>query len=352
MEQKKEFWDISRLRGWDKNPRAIHPKDFERLKIQITRLGQYKPLLITPDGEVIGGNMRLKAYTELGIKDIWVSIVTPKDDKEKIEYALSDNDRAGFYVEDDLEKLIGDFPDLNWGDYAVDFREPRVLDDFIDSLKPKDEAPPDLLTGEPVSKLGEIYQLGRHKLMCGDSTKSEQVEMLMDGKKANMVFTDPPYNVNYGATMKDTLRHKVSAVNAGRTILNDHFKDRQDFYKFLYSSINAIKPFVTGDLYICMSSSELDTLQNAFRDLGGHFSTFIIWVKNSFTIGRSNYQRQYEPILYGWFEKSSHYWSGVRNLSDVIKSDDFKVDDDGQVWLRAENIPSDIWEIPRPRISK
>jgi DNA modification methylase len=188
--------------------------------------------------------------------------------------------------------------------------------------------------------------------MCGDSANHEQIEKLMDGKKASMVFTDPPYNVNYGATMKDKLRHKVSSENAGRKILNDHFETKQEFYQFLYNSISGIRPFVIGDLYICMSSSELDTLQRAFRDCGGHFSTFIIWVKNSFTIGRSNYQRQYEPILYGWFDKSSHFWSGIRNLSDVIRSDDYKIDEDGVVWLKAEGIPTDIWDVPRPVKSK
>jgi DNA modification methylase len=101
-----------------------------------------------------------------------------------------------------------------------------------------------------------------------------------------------------------------------------------------------------------MSSSELHTLQKAFADCGGHFSTFIIWVKHHFTLGRANYQRQYEPILYGWFDGSSHYWSGVRNLGDVYKQDDAYIDELGQVWLRADNLSTDVWEIDRPMKSK
>lgn len=129
----KDIRKINELREWDKNPRSIKEKDFERLKKQIVKLGQYKPLLITPDGEVIGGNMRLKAYRELEISDVWVSVVTPKDENEKLEYALSDNDRAGFYDEDLLANLTGEYPDFNWGDYAVDLKEPMSIDDILKS---------------------------------------------------------------------------------------------------------------------------------------------------------------------------------------------------------------------------
>lgn len=169
-----------------------------------------------------------------------------------------------------------------------------------------------------------------------------------------MIFTDPPYNVNYGATMKDKLRHKTSLVNNGRKILNDYFENNADFYNFLFNAILSIKPHVVGDVYICMASTELHTLQKAFADCGGHFSTFIIWIKNTFTIGRSHYQRQYEPILYGWFEKTSHYWSGVRNLGDVYGKNELQYDEDGAPLVRVEacGIEADIWEFPKPTISK
>lgn len=166
----------------------------------------------------------------------------------------------------------------------------------------------------------------------------------MGGQRDRMVFTDPPYNVNYGATMQDKLRGTT------RQIKNDNFKTKQDFYQFLYDALSAVRPYVTGDVYVCMSSSEVHTLQKAFQDCGGHWSTFIIWVKNSFTIGRSNYQRQYEPILYGWFEGSSHYWSGIRKLGDVYK-DEVKTDELGQAWIKVEGlehgIESGVWEFPR-----
>lgn len=198
----KDTRKLSTLHGWKDNPRNITTKDYERLKLQIQKLGQYKPILVTKDGEVIGGNMRLKAYQELGITDIWVSEVNPKDDNEKLEYALSDNDRAGYYDDDLLANLIPNY-DIDWSQYAVDMKPPEDIQALIDRIAPveEDEAP-EVADGEAVSKLGEVYQLGKHRLMCGDSTKIEDVEKLMDGKKADMVFTDPPYGVEYKSHRK------------------------------------------------------------------------------------------------------------------------------------------------------
>lgn len=338
MDKNKTIWNISKLSNWEKNPRSVSEKGFARLKKQIQKLGMYKPLLVTEDGTVLGGNMRLRAYRELGIKDVWVSVVDAPTEEKKLEYALSDNDRAGFYDDDLLANLTAELPDFNWGDYSVDLKEPTNLADLLDQFKEvvEDEAP-EVSDGPPVSKLGEVYQLGRHRVMCGDSTKIEDVEKLMDGKKADMVFTDPPYNVDYSGT-------------AGR-IKNDKFKSNSDFYQFLYDAISALRPFVTGDVYVAMSSSELHTLQKAFLECGGHWSTFIIWVKNTFTIGRSNYQRQYEPILYGWFDGSSHYWSGARNLGDVVKQEN-TMTDGTSVYIKAENLPMDVWEFPKPMQNK
>jgi len=178
-------------------------------------------------------------------------------------------------------------------------------------------------------------------------------KLMCDSGAASMVFTDPPYNVNYGAPMKDKLRHKVSPQNAGRKILNDHFKTNKEFYDFLYKAISAFRPYVSGDVYICMSSGELHTIQKAFADCGGHWSDFIIWAKNRFTLGRANYQRQYEAIMYGWFEESTHYWSGARNLSDIVGTDTLQYDFDGVPLVRVEpgGIEGDLWEYPKPNKS-
>lgn len=141
--------------------------------------------------------------------------------------------------------------------------------------------------------------LGEHKLICGDSVKLETYQSLLVNELADMTFTDPPYNVDYG-------ERKIKNDNLGA-----------DFFKFLSDSCSNILKFTKGACYICMSSAELSNLQKAFTDAGGRWSTFIIWAKNHFTLGRSDYQRQYEPILYGWKNKNDHYWCGDRNQSDV-----------------------------------
>ena len=195
---KRETRKLKDLKNWENNPRSIKEKDFERLKTQIRDLGQYKPLIITEDGIILGGNMRYRAYQELGIEDVWVSIVKADSEEERMRFALSDNDRAGYYDEDLLANLAGSYPDFNWEDYAVDMREPRNLKDVLDQFTEvvEDEAPP-LDKEKVVSKEGELYKLGKHRLLCGDSTKEENVERLMGGSLANLIFTDPPYNVNY-----------------------------------------------------------------------------------------------------------------------------------------------------------
>jgi DNA modification methylase len=204
------------------------------------------------------------------------------------------------------------------------------------------------------SKTGDLFLIdGRHRILCGDSTDPDQVSRLMDGKKAEIFFTDPPYNVDYGSSLKDKKGSKRGGKKPGRKILNDNFKSSLEFKEFLKRAILAAKPFIKGDVYIFMSSSELHTLQSAFAECDGHWSTFIIWIKNHFTMGRSNYQRQYEPILYGWFNKTSHYWSGVRNLGDIYY-DEIQKDEEGNPLIRMESgsVESNIWEYPRPQKSE
>ena len=151
--------------------------------------------------------------------------------------------------------------------------------------------------------------MGPHRLLCGDATVAESYERLMQGAVADMVFTDPPYNVNYANSAKDKLRGK------DRAILNDNLGD--GFHDFLLAALRPTIAHCRGAIYVAMSSSELDVLQSAFRAAGGHWSTFIIWAKHTFTLGRSDYQRQYEPILYGWPEGANRHWCGDRDQSDV-----------------------------------
>jgi DNA modification methylase len=196
----------------------------------------------------------------------------------------------------DLELLGFDDADLD-----------RLLATPLEEVQSADEAPEP--PTEPICRLGDIWICGQHRVLCGDATVLSDVEKLLAGELADMAFTDPPYNVNYANSAKDKLRGK------DRPILNDALGD--DFGTFLYDACVNLLTVTKGAVYVCMSSSELDALQKAFRAAGGKWSTFVIWAKNTFTLGRADYQRQYEPILYGWKDGADHYWCGARDQGDV-----------------------------------
>jgi DNA modification methylase len=195
----KLLWNISKLRNWDKNPRSIKSNKFQELKERIKKYGQFKPVITTLDGEVIGGNMRLRAMKDLGIQEIWVSVVEPKTNAEKIEIALADNEEMGYYQEDQLAELISEYKnEIKLESFSIHLGDGVNLEDLLNKYQPEEiiEDEPPEVEEEAISELGAIYQIGNHRLMCGDSTNIEQVEMLMDGKKADMVFTDPPYGMS------------------------------------------------------------------------------------------------------------------------------------------------------------
>jgi DNA modification methylase len=285
----KDFRNISTLYEWKDNPRNITSKDFDRLKAQITKLGQYKPLLITKDGEVIGGNMRLKAYNALGIKDVWVSVVEPKDENEKLEYALSDNDRAGYYDDDMLANLIPNY-DIDWSQYAVDMKPPEDIQKLIDRIAPieEDEAP-EVDETQTISKRGEVYQLGRHRLMCGDSTKIEDVEKLMDGKKADMVLTDPPYGIGYKYEEHPSGNYK-----------DDFTKEEyKDFYKHLVDIGKRCSKDDSAE-YWWFDQSRLETVWKAVGEVA--YKELLVWSKDFYPYkkGNAKFCADYELCYYFW----------------------------------------------------
>jgi len=204
----RELWPIDSLIPWKDNPRAIKGDDFKRLKSQIKKLGEYKPLIVNSGenmptkGEVLGGNMRLKVYQQLGKTKCWVSPVHPSTEAEKLSYALSDNDSAGYYVEEELAEIVLKYEDdFDIKDYKVDLEMPESLEKLLEKFGPEEDVSDDdqspEVGGKAESKFGEIYQLGSHRLMCGDALKEEQVEDLIEHTKVDMALTDPPYNVGY-----------------------------------------------------------------------------------------------------------------------------------------------------------
>ncbi|OYW51762.1 MAG: DNA methylase N-4 [Hyphomicrobium sp. 12-62-95] len=233
------------------------------------------------------------------------------------------DNRSSENAEWDDELLTLEFGDLKLEGYDLDltgFNEEELARLLADEAE--NEADPDAtpeVPKDPVSRPGDLWILGNHRVLCGDATVLTDVEKLMDGHLADMCWQDPPYNVDYANAAKDKKRSK------DRRILNDALGD--GFYAFLYDAMVNTLLVTKGACYICMSSSELHTLQKAWVDAGGKWSTFVIWAKNTFTLGRSDYQRQYEPILYGWKQGSDHYWCGARDQGDVWFFDKPRVND-------------------------
>jgi len=299
--------EIKELKLNPNNPRQINDDKFKKLCESIKsfpKMMELRPIVVDKDKMILGGNMRYKALQELGfteIPDNWIKIADELTDEEKKRFIVEDNLPFGEWNFDELANQYEIDDLLEWGFDEKDLKiELPVEEDDVPEVQE-----------EAVSKLGEIYQLGNHRLMCGDATKIEDVEKLMDGQKADMVFTDPPYNVDYTGGMG------THEKNERKGILNDKMSD-DDFYKFLSDVCRNIIQSTVGGIYICMSSSELDKLKNAFEEAGGHWQSFIIWVKNNFTLSRSDYQHLYEPILYGWNKNTTnHYFIGYRDNPNV-----------------------------------
>lgn len=253
MQTGKTTWPIDKLQNWDQNPRTLSKQAYTRAKAQIQRIKEitgewlYKPLLITDKGVVLGGNMRLKLLRDMEVKEVWVNVVKVSNEQEMLEVAMSDNDEWGKTERDLFLSLVEQFPELQTDLYAQHFEEPVLVTDFLERFSDVDEDEAPALTDEAISKPGEIYQLGRHRLMCGDATEEDDVARLMDGKTAQMVFTDPPYNIDYQGGMNSEGQNKREGIK------NDKMDDVV-FLAFLTDSIRNMIAHTQGAFYICDSS--------------------------------------------------------------------------------------------------
>jgi DNA modification methylase len=313
MAENIEMKPVEELIPYAKNARTHSESQVAQIANSIIEFGFTNPILIDGSKGIIAGHGRLMAAKKLNLPQVPVVILDHLSDAQKRAYIIADNklaENAG-WDEEILALELADLKEENFDLDLIGFEDQeleKLFENLYESDEQKEEDIPEI-EENPISKSGDIWLLGNHKLICGDSVKQETYNQLLENELVDMTFTDPPYNVDYGNSMKDTIREN------NNTILNDNLGD--DFPKFLLDVCTNILEITKGACYICMSSSELHTLQKAFIDAGGKWSTFIVWAKNHFTLGRSDYQRQYEPILYGWKEKNDHYWCGDRNQSDV-----------------------------------
>jgi DNA modification methylase len=310
-----ELWPIDRLRPYERNPRTHSETQVDQIAASMVEFGWTNPILIDENAGILAGHGRLLAARKLGLTEVPVIRFEHLSEAQKRAYVLADNQialQAGWddaLLAEELAWLRDERFDLDL--IGFDATELERLLTLADGEAASDEAedevpePPE----EPVSKPGDLWVLGNHRLLCGDATVLTDVERVLGGQLADMTACDPPYNVDYGSSAKDKFRGK------SRKILNDNLGG--GFEAFLHDACANILSATKGAVYVCMSSSELHTLQRAFTAAGGKWSTFVIWAKNTFTLGRADYQRQYEPILYGWKEGADHYWCGARDQGDV-----------------------------------
>ncbi len=312
-ELKIEHWPIGRLIPYARNPRK-NDHAVAQMAAVIAEFGFRIPIVARSSGEVVDGHLRLKGALHLGLDTVPVALADELTDGQIKAFRLLAN-RSATWAEWDEELLrleLDELKDLDFDLTLTGFTDEEIEtllgDDESNTGQSEEEAVPEP-EANPISRVGDLWLLGEHKVLCGDATQTECYQALLGDELADMVFCDPPYNVNYANTSKDKLRGTY------RPILNDNLGN--DFGSFLQAACSNLLSVTKGAVYIAMSSSELDTLQQAFRNAGGKWSTFIIWAKNTFTLGRADYQRQYEPILYGWREGNDHYWCGARDQGDV-----------------------------------
>ncbi|QKE40290.1 MAG: DNA modification methylase [Ferrovum myxofaciens] len=309
-----QHWPTGKLIDYARNPRK-NDHAVDQMASVITEFGFRIPVVAKSTGELVDGHLRLKAARKLGLATVPVVLADDLTPAQIKAFRLLAN-RSATWAEWDDELLALELAELQEAGFDLDLtgfsaEEWDALINGEESTKEglTDEDTVPEVTENPISKTGDIWILGEHKVLCGDATKAEDYKALLGDELVDMTFTDPPYNVNYANTAKDKMRGK------NRPILNDNLGE--NFRGFLESACQNILNVTKGAVYIAMSSSELDTLQSAFRASGGKWSTFVIWAKNTFTLGRADYQRQYEPILYGWKEGADHYWCGARDQGDV-----------------------------------
>ena len=315
LADKIEQWPTAKLLPYARNARTHSEEQVAQIAASIAEFGFTNPILAGADGVIVAGHGRLAAAHKLGLALVPVVVLEHLSPTQRRALVIADNriaENAGWdeaMLRIELVTLQDDDFDVSLTGFDADALAELLADeDGNGDGETDDDAVPEI-TETPISRQGDIWLLDGHRLLCGDSTKAECFEQLLQGEQVDMVFTDPPYNVNYANTAKDKMR------GTNRAILNDNLGD--GFYDFLLAALTPTIANCRGGIYVAMSSSELDVLQSAFREAGGKWSTFVIWAKNTFTLGRSDYQRQYEPILYGWPEGATRHWCGDRDQSDV-----------------------------------
>jgi len=318
------------LRPDPANPRRIGDAELEALTCSLKEFGFVQPVIARHDDHVvIGGHQRLLAGRRLGWTTVPVIFVDLSPEQSHL-LNLALNKISGDWDDQLLARLLADLqavPDVDlslsgFGDdeiakllKSLNAREKRDQPEHFDL----DEALEQAQRG-PRTQPGDLWLLGPHRVLCGDSTKPEDLARLLGGARAQMAFTDPPYNVAYGD-------HGGQQAGARKRRIANDAMSPEAWEPFCRGWARNLVESVDGSLYICMSTKEWPTVSRILAEVGAHWSDTLIWCKDRFTLGRADYQRQYEPLWFGWREGVTHHWCGDRDQGDV-------------------------WQIPRPSVSE
>lgn len=306
---------IAKLVPYVNNARTHSPEQITKLRSSLREFGFINPVIIDSDYGIIAGHGRVMAAKEEGIEEVPCVLVDYLTEAQKKAYILADNrfaQDAGWDEEllrIEIESLQGEnfdvsltgFDDSEIADLFGGDKDKEVKDDEFDLTAALEKA--------SFVEKGDVWCLGRHRLMCGDATSKEDVAALMDGKKANLIVTDPPYNVAFKSS-------------DGLSIQNDSMKN-EDFYTFLYNAFSCMSEHLEkgGSAYVFHADTEGLNFRKAFMDTGFHLAGVCIWVKNSLVLGRSDYQWQHEPVLFGWKKDGKHAWYSDRKQTTIWNYD-------------------------------
>lgn len=306
---------VDALRPAAYNPRKklkAGDKEYEKIKNSILEFGYVEPIIVNYDMTVIGGHQRLTVLKDLGYTEVQCVEVHIEDENKVKALNIALNKITGAWNEQLLADLIVDLQSANFNTDFTGFEAPEI-EQLFSKVHNKDIKEDDFdveaeLQKPTMSQTGDVWLLGRHRLVCGDSTLPETYTRLMDGKRANLVLTDPPYNVDVEET-------------AGK-IKNDNMSD-EDFYKFLFAMFVNVEQNMERDasIYVFHADSKGLIFRQAFHDAGFYLSGCCIWKKNALVLGRSPYQWQHEPCLFGWKLGGKHQWYSDRKQTTIWEYD-------------------------------
>lgn len=311
--------NVSDLVPYNRNAKKHNKKQIDNVAKSISEFGMVQPIVVDKDNNVIIGHCRLEACKKLKIETVPIVKLEDLTPEEANKLRLLDNKLNE--SEWDFELLAEDIPEINFDGYDVDWNLPEVKEE---TEIIEDEAPEDV---ETRCKLGDVWILGNHRLICGDSTDVNVIEKLMDSEKADLLITDPPYNVALGQEAGHVLRpseaKQLHRRTDGLVIQNDSWKNDDEFVDFLTSAFNsALTNMRAGAVfYIWYADTQALNFRLACRNSNMQVRENLIWNKNVFALGRQDYQWKHEPCLYGWKDGASHLWASDRKQSTVIDFD-------------------------------